>query len=305
MESERNSPPFIAGTLRHVQLTIGTWNCFGMGQGLDAVLHLRAPHRRRFEQTEVIAQCTLPDVLCIQELFSRDAQRFFDSIAASHAGASFRDDNRVHVKSATVRGTGLGVSTRFRLDQVRLQNFSERQVGWDRLSRKGALYARVHVDEERAIDLITVHLQAGYDARAAQVRASQLADLRKLLPSVVSSDRPSIVCGDFNIDGLAASRSDAAYQDLMNVLDGFIDLGAADDFPTLHPHADGNGLAHALEPQGLNQRVDYIFWRPGRWLSERPSVERFFDKPCATPDGQTPVWASDHYGLRATFTMAR
>ena len=278
------------------RIRIGTWNCFGQGQGFDALLALRAPHDHRFEDEDVLQGCCEVDILCVQEILSRAAQRLFDSLDAKHFVARFRDDNRPRL-DASMRGCGLGIAARYPLESKAIHTFKSERVGWDRLARKGILYARVKIDDDHSVDVANVHLQAGYDAAAQRVRFVQLAHLRDVIAEVGSADRPFVVCGDFNICGLASARDASGYAELAKALDGFVDLGAARDEPTLHPHPEGNALAYAFEPDAAAQRVDYIFLRPTKDL-EHANVERFFDRPIASG------WASDHYGLCATLDFS-
>jgi endonuclease/exonuclease/phosphatase family metal-dependent hydrolase len=289
-----------------LRFRISTWNCFGMAQGLSAVTALRAPFSERFRHADVISECASPDILCLQELLSREAQQFFDGVGAGHFTSRFRDDNRMRFRgSVTMRGSGLGIGARLPLTKTVLRTFPGAPGGWDRLARKGALYAQLSFAGGVTVDLLTAHLQAGYDARAISIRAAQLVDLRALVDSVGAPDRPFIVCGDFNIDGLAHARGGAQYQSLAGALRGFEDLGAADDLPTFDPHPGGNGLAYSLEPETAVQRLDYIFWRPACGPIDLLCTEttRFFDRPLrqtTSRDGKT-AWASDHYGLSVTF----
>jgi endonuclease/exonuclease/phosphatase family metal-dependent hydrolase len=272
-----------------------------MGQGLDAVTALRAPFGDRLRHDDVIAECAAADVLCVQELFSREAQRFFDGVGRDRFVSRFRDDNRV--RFATMRGTGLGVGARARLEKSGVHVFPGERVGWDRLARKGALYTQMVVEGGAVIDLVTVHLQAGQDEGAVRVRAAQLLHLKSIVASVGSPDRPMIVCGDLNIDGLTAARGDLEYGRLTAAFEGFEDLGAATDLPTFDPHPERNALAHAFDPKGRAQRIDYVFWRAGRRADLHcTSLTRFFDRPLAqaTPSS---AWASDHFGLTATFEL--
>jgi endonuclease/exonuclease/phosphatase family metal-dependent hydrolase len=305
-ERQRQHPAKVNG----LRFRISTWNCFGMGQGLSAVMALRAPFGARLRDADVIAECGSPDVLCLQELLSRDAQQFFDGVGQGHFISRFRDDNRLRFgRSVTMRGCGLGIGSRSALTKTSVRTFPGARGGWDRLARKGCLYAQLAFAEGVTVDVVTAHLQAGYDARAIRIREAQLADLKLLLASVGSPDRPFIVCGDFNIDGLAPTRGDAPYKSLAAALRGFQDLGATDDLSTFDPHPQGNGLAYALEPRAATQRIDYIFWRPARGPIDLrcTSTERFFDKPLGqtTLPGITAGWASDHYGLSATFEVDR
>jgi endonuclease/exonuclease/phosphatase family metal-dependent hydrolase len=277
------------------QLRIGTWNCFGMGQGIDAVLHRSAPMGHRFDCSEVQLACCTFDVFCVQEILSRKAQRFFDELDPSHYVARIRDDNRPRL-DLSVRGTGLGISASVTFRSTVIRTFAGERVGWDRLARKGAIYTAIEIDGVHAMDVVNVHLQAGYDHAAIRVRLKQLEHLRALVADVGTSQRPFVVCGDFNICGLASSRDGREYRGLLGALDGFVDLGADDDLPTLHPHPEGNALAYAFEPRSPTQRVDYVFLRSAG-KARCTDVKRFFDRP--TKSG----WPSDHYGLAATIEI--
>jgi endonuclease/exonuclease/phosphatase family metal-dependent hydrolase len=272
---------------------------------------VRAPFSKRLRDTGVISECASPDILCVQELLSRDAQEFFDGVGEGHFTSRFRDDNRLRFGSSlTMRGSGLGIRARVPLTNRSLRTFLGAPVGWDRLARKGALYAQLGFPGGVSVDLVTAHLQAGHDAGAVRVRAAQLVELKALVDSAGSASRPFVVCGDFNIDGLGNARSDAEYRSLTAALPGFQDLGAAADLPTFDPHPERNRLAHAVEPDMSAQRIDYIFWRPARdpiVILSCTATARFFDKPLgqtALRDGKS-AWASDHYGLSATFELDR
>lgn len=274
---------------------IGTWNCFGQGQGFDALLALRAPHDHRYADEAVLKGCCDLDVLCVQEILSRAAQRLFDVLDTEHFVARFRDGNRPAF-DGSMRGCGLGIAARYPLESTKIRTFKSGRVGWDRLARKGILHARVRIDEAPSIDVANVHLQAGYEAAAQRVRFAQLVHLAEVIREVGSAERPFVVCGDFNICGLASRRDASGYAELTQALDGFVDLGAEADLPTLHPHPEGNRLAYAFEPNAAAQRVDYVFLRPTSAV-RCAEVTRFFDRPIASG------WASDHYGLCATLEL--
>ena len=295
-----------------LRFRLSTWNCFGMGRrAVDAISGVRAPAPERLRHGEVALRCVDPEVLCIQELFSRDAQQFFDDLSrhprADPAMFSIRDHNRVDFSSVTVRGTGLGIRSRGELVDSKTRHFRAR-TGWDRLARKGMLHARVALRPELELDLVTVHLQAGEDRAAVLARRTQLAELSEFVARIVSPERTCIVCGDFNIDGLAAARATDEYRRLSATLPGFADLGADDDLPTFDPAPQANALAFLFEPNGYRQRLDYIFLRPperGRHAVECDSVSLFLHEPLVMPEpGRGGArFASDHYGLLATFEV--
>lgn len=297
-----------------MELVLKTWNCFGMAQDwYGALSGTRAPAAPRFSNLGVIGACAAVDVLCIQELFSADALLFFDGLRAHGLASAVRDDNRLHVRSRTARGSGLGIGSRHTATKTRLRRFSPRSVGWDRLARKGALYAQIgRLDGSLQLDVVTVHLQAGQTSAAVAVRASQLAELARFVEEVASPERPFVVCGDFNIDGLGAELREAAeYRRIRAALPGFEDLGEADDRPTFDPHPERNTLAWSQPNAGHPQRIDYIFFRPARSGPFRVECQGtcvVLDEPLpGTPPQRLgrapagPAYASDHFGLTATF----
>ena len=287
---------------------ITTWNCFGMGQSLlDCITAARAPRPRRLMHARVIAECASPDVLCIQELMSRDAEAFFDGLGKHGLLSAFRDHNKPHLGTATMRGSGLGIGARAGLTNAALWRFRPPVSGWDRLARKGALYAQVVLDGG-VVDVLTVHLQAGTDEAAAFVRKGQLAQVRALVDAIGSRERPFIVCGDFNIDGHGAARGSAEYKLLASTLGDFVDPGHGGDLPTYHPHPEANSLAAAFTTPSGPQRIDYIFFRaaPRDPLAFEPvSVERVLDQRLSWepphPTDDEHAYASDHFGVSATF----
>ena len=293
-----------------MRFKLGTWNCFGMARkALDAITGIRAPAPRRLQHDHVLSSCASADVFCVQELFSRDAEDFFDKIctklAPDRTCAFIRDHNRLHFRTATVRGTGLGIRSLGALLESRYHHFS-RSTGWDRLARKGVLHARIGLSSHVEIDLVTVHLQAGEDPGAARVRQAQLGELSQFLQGVTSRERACIVCGDFNICGLRTERAGPEYARLRETLPDFLDLGAADDHATFDPTPHVNSLAFAFEPQGRRQRLDYIFLRPpasAAYSIECNGVSLFLHEPLAALQlsSRSEAFASDHFGLVATF----
>jgi endonuclease/exonuclease/phosphatase family metal-dependent hydrolase len=293
-----------------VRFKLGTWNCFGMARKpLDAITGIRAPAPRRLQHDHVLRSCASAEVFCVQELFSRDAEDFFDKVcnklAPDRSFAFVRDHNRLNFRTRTVRGTGLGIRSLGALQESRYHHFS-RSTGWDRLARKGTLHARIALSSQIEIDLVTVHLQAGEDPTAALVRQAQLRELSQFLHGVTSRKRACIVCGDFNICGLRAERAGPEYARLRESLPDFVDLGATDDHATFDPTPHVNSLAFAFEPRGRRQRLDYIFLRPpatADYSIACNAVSLFLHEPLTALQlsSRSEAFASDHFGLVATF----
>jgi endonuclease/exonuclease/phosphatase family metal-dependent hydrolase len=258
---------------------VGTWNCFGQGQNaIDAIFGRRAPRGARLKHDGVIRECASADVLCVQELLSGEACDFFDRLKGHAFTSLVRDHNRAHFRTATMRGTGLGIGSRFSHEEHTFMRFSTRAAGWDRLARKGALHVRIAGAEKAGIDVFTVHLQAGTGASSIAIRARQLEELSRFIQERNGGERRIVVCGDFNIDGRAPVRDDkdGEYGKLRAALVGLEDLGARDDLPTCGA-----------------ERLDYIFTRG----FSTGSIGRMLDR--SLDSDRDDDFASDHFGLVA------
>lgn len=280
-------------------LSIATWNCFGMAQGaLDVLIAARAFRGARLRHEQVKQALETPDIVCIQEVMSGDAEALFDGLGVERV----RDVNGARLWPFTMRGSGLGIAGRLRLGDHCTTTFESPGAGWDRFARKGTQYARVRLDDVE-VDVVNVHLQSGYDTQAAATRAAQIAEVAARVHQLGSDHRLFVVCGDFNVCGLGAAGT--AYTSLRRALTGFDDVGATDDLPTYDPHPEHNGLAYLLEPSAPSQRLDYIFVRPPR-ASAVPvricDVSRILDRPLE-PDSGAPLYASDHFGLQVTIEI--
>lgn len=274
-----------------------------MGQSVfDAITYKRAPHRERFKEPQIISECINTDLFCLQEILSHDAQRFFDKISRKYFSTRTRDHNRFGVTS--LRGSGLGIASRFHIERRHFYYFKNKGLSWDRLARKGILYTRVKPAENTSLDIFVVHLQSGFDAKSATSRAGQLAELKHQIEKLADPMIDCIVCGDFNIDGSMLAR-ETEYATLTYALEGFEDMALQQDEPTFHPAPDGNLLAHLYEPGGVTRRIDYIFFRPARQKQNiyPHKCELALRHPVLTKRSGKFIWPSDHFAVRAEFTL--
>jgi endonuclease/exonuclease/phosphatase family metal-dependent hydrolase len=280
-----------------------TWNCFGTAMNAKAVLRRRGPpDARRLSHPQLWRELHQVDALCIQEVWLQDVVELFDRLEFDH---KLRDDSHWEWRPLTVGGSGLGLASRNPLVRHEVHNYRTAGVGTDGWVRKGFLLARLRVSESplRELDLVTTHLQSNQGPRMREVRARQLAELRRAVEEFGSAERPFLVCGDLNIDGLGPSR-EQEYASLRQVLSEFEDLGAGPDQPTLCPEPQLNALAHRYWSDEPVQRLDYVLFRPARdgW-ARVSSIERVLDEPLPGNGDGIPVWASDHFGLRVRFEL--
>jgi endonuclease/exonuclease/phosphatase family metal-dependent hydrolase len=218
----------------------------------------------------------------------------FDRLEFPH---KVRDENPWQWRPLTIAGSGLGLASRLPILWHEVRPFRTRGAGVDGLARKGMLLARMQW-HELELDLITVHLQAAAGSAAARVRAAQLGEIRAAIEEIGSPDRPLLVCGDLNIDGVAANRG-GEYSVVRTVLGELEDLGATADLPTMCPRPDLNALAHRYWSDEPVQRLDYFLLRPPLELPLAVrSVERVLDAPLPAHASKPATFASDHFALR-------
>lgn len=276
-------------------ISIMTWNGFGAAQSAIAFLRWKGvPDGHRFEHADLHAAAADVDVLCIQEVFLSEAERFFDALPHPH---KLRDENETRFSPLTFGGSGLAVVSRLPFLRQTLQAFAPPHVGTERFARKGMLHVRVEVFGT-TMDVISTHLQSGASAKARDIRKRQLGELRRFVDGVARPGGAVVVCGDLNIDGRAANGR-VEYAALTAAFEGFVDLGAASDWPTFHPHPEANALAHRYYASEGAQRLDYVLFRTGDGI-ELGDLTRVLDQPF-TSDAHPPTFASDHFALRARF----
>lgn len=259
-----------------------------------------AADAHRFEHADLHREVHATDVVCFQELFLSDAEQFFDKLAHPHKR---RDHNRTTLLPLTVGGSGLGVASHLPIQTELSRGFARPHVGSERFARKGMLHARIELAPGHELDVITTHMQSGYNERAGRVRIRQLRELRELADEVGDDARPLVICGDFNVCGLQRSRALREYEALRETLHDLVDLGADADEVTFDPHPGGNVLARRFEPNAAQQRIDYILFREpaGQWLRVA-DVQLAMRGPLQHKDGSA-THPSDHFALRAEFDL--
>lgn len=274
-------------------LRVVSWNCLGAAQSARAfLLREGALEPQRLTSPEVRSFLEAGDVVCLQELWVHQARALFSALALPHKACA---ENRPGLWPPTIGGAGLGLASRHPHLVERHLRYTRPHAGAERFARKGALHVRLDLGG-LAVDVINTHLQSGDYPAATRVRARHLVELRALIDEVGAPDRPMIVCGDFNIDGLGCGA--AEYTALTAALGDFRDLGREVDVPTYHPDPAHNTLAHRLDRLGKPQRLDYVFFRPA---PRGPRVRTFARALDVALEGG--VHPSDHFALVAELEL--
>ena len=280
---------------------VATWNCFGAAQGARAFLTWRgAEDSERFVHPQLLRELDALDLLCIQEVWLKDVEEFFDRLPHPH---KTRDPNTSTYFPPTIGGSGLGFASKGLIVQSEVRAFTGSKRSSERVARKGVSYARVILPDGPPLDVFTTHMQSGYDAGSQRVRRHQLEQVRAFVDERSAPDVPTLLCGDFNINGLTEARA-SEYAVLAALFGDFSDTFADEDAITYHPHPDFNKLAHRFEPKASVQRCDYMFYRAPADASLEVAEAHLFLRDQLEHEGiYPPVHASDHFGLVITLAQ--
>jgi endonuclease/exonuclease/phosphatase family metal-dependent hydrolase len=158
----------------------------------------------------------------------------------------------------------------------------------DSLAAKGVLHARVQTGPNPSdqLDVFVTHLQSGDD----DAQLSQIHELAIFMAEHTNPNRPALLLGDFNIDGLTVKQSEPAYSYLINTL-GLLKSGVMlNDI--------GKNLSTGTNEK-RDERIDYIFASPNGFLTGKAPVRvRLFD-------GNGWGTLSDHAGVEAELTLRK
>ena len=131
-------------------------------------------------------------------------------------------------------GAGLSIfaEEKFAPDEVVREAYDDCH-GWlgsngDCWARKGFLRVRLHLPSGGEVDVYNTHLEAGEAEPSIEARSAQLDQLAEAIERL-SSDRPVIVAGDFNLATIRTS--DRSLKNLFAERLGLQDAGAGSELP--------------------------------------------------------------------------
>jgi endonuclease/exonuclease/phosphatase family metal-dependent hydrolase len=159
-----------------------------------------------------------------------------------------------------------------------------------------AMHIRYVATPRVEVDAYVTHLtDRNEQSGGVAIRQHQARELVAWVQHTSRPENPVLIGGDFN---------DTPDSGTIRVLvgAGFIDLHAAAGSGPGYTN-DRNDLDIEAAQASPNQRIDYLFFRPGRDRKFRlESVSLFLDQPSAEPDGRW-LWASDHFGVLARLAL--
>ena len=208
-----------------------------------------------------------------------DEWKFEEGLALMSFHQRAADHLEVHKYASQVRiGASVG-SQQYRLPDDRI-----------------ALHLRYLVAPGLEVDAYATHLTDRNEESAGElVRMEQARELLQSVDRTSNPGNPVLIGGDFN---------DVPESDTIRTLteNGFIDLHSGTSSEPGYTN-DRNDLDIEAVEARPNQRIDYIFFRPGSGRKFRiESVRLFLDQPSAEPGGRW-LWASDHFGVLARIIL--
>lgn len=209
------------------------------------------------------------DIVCLQEVFSTMSSRkdLIRNRARSNGFLYSYQGPRPNPLHGHFTDSGLMILSKFQIVENDYMVF-DKGMGVDRLSAKGALYAKIKVDQT-FLHVFNTHTQASYGTteykkflKYRQLRREQLKEYKDFIDRKVgTSEDPVIITGDFNVDGLECHKAPK-----FNV--NFMQSPCQDDY---------NHLWILMSSQGTDNIIDVIRSKYGQSLSTFGRVD---DKGC-------------------------
>ncbi|WP_242008012.1 endonuclease/exonuclease/phosphatase family protein [Sphingomonas ginsenosidivorax] len=254
-----------------------------------------------------------PDVVMIQEMFSPAAVRAVAGLDYANMVTGPSRTQRKQLAGAGVMpapyrwkkgelglhlaGSGLAILSAFPILDTRSEPFGRRRcAGFDCLSNKGMLYARIAVPGvPGTIALFNTHLNSQGASRVSPKRHArahrlQVEELGKFVAAVGSPDVPTVLGGDFNMRGSAIR-----FERFRNVTEPFeiVHEWCTDQPLRCDTRISWDGDEPWMDTQDLQ------LFESGADVQIIPiRVEAMFDGSAGSPK------LSDHDGFRVTYRVS-
>ncbi len=174
---------------------------------------------------------------------------------------------RSYTSGGLAQGQGLNVYSKYKIYNVervkwRLE-YGTVSGSMDAVSNKGFIYALVEFAEGVYINVINVHMDAGYDALSVLARADNFKQLAAYINENLNDGRPLIVQGDFNFK-FKRELKDDMYNNLL------VPTGTKDVWAELSNH----GIYDTSDPEfnktAPGDDLDRIIYRSGDYMTITP-----------------------------------
>lgn len=272
------------------------------------MLHLGVKEYMRQRSELLLERIRDYDIVCLEEGFqfgSNIAKNFID--AARAMGFKFILTSELPpFFTRQVIDSGLILLSRYPIiesDRIRYTT----GCGFDFFSAKGALYAKIQLDENNHVHVFSTHLQASYSAadniptKDVKIRQSQFDQLSSFMAKKATDRFPVIVCGDLNVN----SRCGTEYNQLIE----HFKIPDYDCCDTLliqfgeHPVTHGGMiLVDGPIPEENLQSLDYIYLFTHKNSPIQAKFKSNVDEMICKEKHFTRL--SDHYAVESEFNFS-
>lgn len=201
---------------------------------------------------------------------------------------------RSFTSGGLAQGQGLNVFSTHKLYNMRRvkwnAEFGSLSGSMDAVANKGFIYALMELEPGVYINVINVHMDAGYDVLSIQARANNFKQLAAFINENLNDGRALIVQGDFNFKFKRQLKDD-----LVNNL--LAPTGLTDVWAELY----NGGITDPADPayhwDAAGDDLDRIAYRSGSYLTLKPTAKT--NPPLTGPNGER---YTDHYPMQTEFT---
>ena len=201
---------------------------------------------------------------------------------------------RSYTSGGLAQGQGLNVFSTHKLYNVQRvkwnREFGSLSGSMDAISNKGFIYALMELEPGVYVNVINVHMDAGYDVLSIKARADNFRQLAAFINDNLNDGRALIVQGDLNFK-FKRKLAD----DLVNNL--LVPTGLTDVWAELY----NNGITDVNDPafdfNAEGDDLDRILYRSGSYMTLTPVSK--INPPLTGPNGER---YTDHYPMQTEFS---
>lgn len=199
-----------------------------------------------------------------------------------------------YTSGGVAQGQGLNVFSKhkiYNIDRVTWNmEYGYLSGSTDALSNKGFVYSLMELREGVYIDVITVHMDAGYDPRSVEARADNFKQLAAYINENLTSGRALVVLGDFNFKFLRRLDDDI-YNNLL------VPTGLKDVWAEVYNNGSYDAFAEDFNYDLDGDSLDRALYRSGSYMTLTPISKSLLT--FVTESGNT---ITDHDPMLIEFT---
>jgi len=201
---------------------------------------------------------------------------------------------RSYTSGGLAQGQGINVFSChkiYNIDRVKWKSeYGSLSGSMDAISNKGFVYCLMELDSGVYIDVITVHMDAGYDVLSVKARANNFTQLADYINQNLTSGRALVVLGDFNFKFLR-KLDDDLYGNLLEP------TGLKDVWAEVYNNSGIDPYAEDFNYDLSGDSLDRALFRSGSYMTLTP-----VSKTLLSFTGENGETYTDHSPMLIEFT---